>query len=280
MRSLKTGEKGQRTGSPMVFLLMMTVVVFLMPGPCPGQSDSLASMDEGDFIHKYKSANKAFERTFNRHLLKGNLLKAEKGLLKCQDIMPGHVGSLFYLAYVCYKKKEYNRALEYIRRAKAGYEVIARKITGIQKHSAHKVKEKQNVLREALDSYQGFESFDGACAISPIMREMRGEMARLEGGGASRGTAASGPQDPVPAEYFYLHGNILFRLKQYAGARDQYLETIKKNPKHRNAYNNLVNLYYVTRKPGKSLYYLELAAENGVPVDRRLKQAVLKESEK
>jgi tetratricopeptide (TPR) repeat protein len=260
----------------MVFLLMMTVVVFLIPGLCPGQSDSLTGMDEGDFIHKYKSANKAFETTCKKHLLKGELLKAEKGLLKCQDIMPGHVGSLFYLSYVCYRKKEYNRALEYIRRAKGGYKVITRKIAGIQKHNAHKAKEQQNVLREALDSYRGFESIDGACAVSPIVREMRGEIAKLERSGAS----VSAAEDPVPAEYFYIHGNILFRLKQYAGARDQYLETVKRDPAHRDAYNNLVNLYYVTRKLKKSLYYLDMAEKNGVPVNPRLKQAVLKASEK
>lgn len=263
----------------MVFLLMMTFVVFLIPGLCSGQSDSLTSMDEEDFIHKYKLANESFN-VCKKHLLKGNLSKAEKGLLKCQDIMPGHVGSLFYLSFVCYKKKEYNRAIEYIRRAKAGYKVIARKVAGIQKHNAHKAKKQQNVLREALDSYMGYESFDGACAVTPILREMRGEVARLEISSTSRGTSASDSKDPVPAEYYYIHGNILFRLKRYALARNQYLETLKRNRVHRNAYNNLVNLYYVTRKLKKSLFYLDMADKNGVQVDRRLKQAVLNAAEK
>lgn len=280
MRTLNIGEKGQRTGSLPGFLLMMTIVMFLFPGPRPGQSDTLTGMDEGDFIHKYKSANKTFETKCKKHLLKGNLLKAEKGLLKCQDIMPGHVGSLFYLSYVCYKKKEYNRALEYIIRAKDGYKDIAREIADFRKRSAHKLKERQKVLREALDSYQGFESIDGACAVSPIVSEMRGEVARLEGSSASRGSGASRGEDPVPAEYFYVHGNILFRLKRFAGARDQYLETVNRDPRHRNAYNNLVNLYFVTRKLKKSLYYLDMAEKNGVPVNPRLKQAVLNASEK
>ena len=72
----------------------------------------------------------------------------------------------------------------------------------------------------------------------------------------------------------------LLENERFAGARDQYLETIKRDPRHRNAYNNLVNLYLVTRKLEKSLYYLDMAEKNNVPVNPRLKQAVRNASEK
>lgn len=273
MRILSAGEKGQRTGSPMAFLLMMTFVVLLIPGRCLGQSDTLTGMDEEDFIHKYKSANKTFETKCKKHLLKGNLKKAEKGLRKCQEILPGHVGSLFFLSQVLYQKEDYTGALAYIRKARENYKIFAKRMLGIQKRSAQLLQARKKELREVIDSFRGFESIDGSCGTNSVIGQITNEIHSIEG-------KEPLPQEmeeleQVPADYFYIHGNILFKLKQYRAARDQYIEAVKINPMHRNAYNNIASLYYTAGDYKKALFYLELAEKNGVAVNTELKDRVL-----
>jgi len=103
---------------------------------------------------------------------------------------------------------------------------------------------------------------------------MRDKMTSLEGKELPSQLLAS--LDQIPAEYFYIHGNILFKLKRNQEAHDQYIEAIKIDPQHGKAYNNLANLCYMVKKYKKSLHYLNLAEENGVQINSQLKRASIK----
>ena len=59
--------------------------------------------------------------------------------------------------------------------------------------------------------------------------------------------------------YHYLHGNILFKLKRYDEARDQYLETVKLNPGHISAFLNLAAVNYMLRQYQVAVDYLQQA---------------------
>ncbi|MCP5106317.1 MAG: MBL fold metallo-hydrolase [bacterium] len=229
--------------------------------------------EDGTFIRKYKSADNYFKKC-KKYLGKGNLKKAEKGLRKCLEIMPQHVNSRFQLSRVLYRKGDLLNALVHIKEAKANYPTVARTILTIRKLNSHKIREKQKVLRETIDSYQGYEAIDGACAITPLLSEMRSEASAIDG----KGTASATLPLQLPAEYFYHHGNILFKMKQYPEAFEQYHQTIRHDPRHKNAYNNLANLYFMSKKYQRALYYLENAEANGAGVNREFKQALLQRS--
>jgi tetratricopeptide (TPR) repeat protein len=254
-----------------VLLFMTAFILFTASGFIFGQPD--LKKDEQGFIRKYKLANDQFKKC-TKYLLKENYSKAEKGLRKCLEIMPQHVNSHYYLCQLLYRKGELEAALSHIQQAKTHYQSVARMIVSIQKLNSHKIREQRKILRETLDSYQGYEANDGACNVKPILNEARDKMTSLDGKEASARQLALLEQ--VPAEYFYTHGNILFKLGRYREAHDQYLEAIKTNPGHGKAYNNLANLYYMAKKYKQSLYYLNLAEEKGIPINHRLKQAVVK----
>lgn len=78
------------------------------------------------------------------------------------------------------------------------------------------------------------------------------------------------------ADYLYLHGNILFKLKQYEKAHRHYLEAIRQNPLHTNAYNNLINLHYMLENHSLAKEYLDQAEKAGISVLVPLKIEVLK----
>jgi pentatricopeptide repeat protein len=69
---------------------------------------------------------------------------------------------------------------------------------------------------------------------------------------------------------------VLFKLKKYDEAHDQYLEAINVDPKHASAYNNLINLYYMSRNYELALKFIDQAEASGVKLNAELKKAVLK----
>ena len=254
-----------------ILLFMTAFILFTASGFIFGQFDF--NVDEEGFIHKYKLANDQFKKC-SKYLLKENYAKAEKGLRKCLEIMPQHVNSHFYLSQLLYRKGELEAALSHIEQAKTYYQSAARMIVSIQKLNSHRIREQRKVLRELIDSYQGYEANDGACAITPILHEARDKMIDLDGKEPSARQLALLEQ--VPAEYFYIHGNILFKLGRYREAGAQYLEAVRINPRHGKAYNNLANLYYMAKKYKQALYYLNLAEQKGIPINHGLKQAVVR----
>jgi tetratricopeptide (TPR) repeat protein len=78
------------------------------------------------------------------------------------------------------------------------------------------------------------------------------------------------------ADYYYLHGNLLFKKKACQEALDQYLKAVEIDPKHGNSYNNIANLYYLGKQYDKAEEYLDKAEANGAKVNPAFKQALAK----
>jgi len=92
---------------------------------------------------------------------------------------------------------------------------------------------------------------------------------------------------PLPggAEYFpptilFVHGNILFKMKRFQDAHGQYLKALEADATHIGAYNNLVNMHYMAKDYEGAMKFIEAAEANGVEVNPKLKEAVLKANEK
>lgn len=274
MISLKfTGEKGNRTAFRFVRLPMMAFLVLLAAGICRGQADILTRMDEESFIQKYRSADKLFSEKCVKHLLKGNLAKARKGLQMCQDIMPGHVNSLFYLSQGLYQDGDYNGALTLIQQAEKNYQIVGSRILSIHRHNAEKYRARKKEIREVIDSFRGFERLEGACGTNSVIGKLSVEMQGIEGKEPSARMLESLEQ--VPAEFLYIHGNILFKLKRFPEARDRYLDAIHTNPRHEKTYNNLAALYFMGKNYKAVLDVLELADKNGVKINTQLKEKAM-----
>ena len=74
--------------------------------------------------------------------------------------------------------------------------------------------------------------------------------------------------------------NMLFKMKRFQDAYGQYLEALEADATHIGAYNNLVNMHYMTKDYEGALKFIEAAERNGVEVNPKLKEAVLKATKK
>jgi len=257
--------------------ILITLIVFiLLLGANLSFGQKHFYMKEKEMYEKFKMATKNFEKG-KEYFLKGNYKKSEKELRKCVEIMPEHVYAHFYLSQILYKKGDIHKALEHIEKAKANFKLMADlHAYSYQQYTSQLREQKDNLdmelfqLKEKLSTLgsESDERFEIEAAIGTTEHRIGIIKSRL--------TEPWQSEESMPADYFYFHGNIFFKLKKYQEAYAQYLEATKINPQHGNAYNNLANLYFMTKQYQKALDCLNKAEANGAKINPELKKAILK----
>ncbi len=227
-------------------VLSLAFFLFCLYGSSFAQEDY--TREEYQLFQRYQSANKRFEKG-KKEFGKGKIDKAEKEFNDCLKIMPEHADSYFMLAQIAYKKGDIELARSRMETAEENYKFIVKMKMNMEQVRILK-------MQEARDT--GTYDERGAAGLDHRL---------------SRPVAT---EEKVPADYHYIHGNILFKLKEFQQAHDQYLQAVTVDPKHKDAYNNLINIYLMSKQYQKGLDYLKLAEENDVKVNEKLKEALLK----
>ncbi len=239
---------------------------------CFGQKDF--TREEKLLFQRFKIANKYFEDG-KKHFLKEEYRKAEKELKKCLDKMPEHSGACFFLSQISDKKGNLDQALEQIEKAKENFARMVRIKTNIEQLYIFELQEQRSQKEERLrELQQGLSNVapQDRSKIQSAIGAIEGEIATIN----SRLTKPIPTEEEMPADYFYLHGNIFFKLRKLEEAYAQYQEAIRINPKYGEAYNNLANLYYMSKQYQKALDCLNQAEASGAEVNPAFKKAVLK----
>lgn len=227
-------------------IIMAAFFCVLLSGWSFAQEDF--TREERMLFQRYQSASKRFEKGKDE-FGKGKIDKAENEFNECLKIMPEHADAYFMLSQISYKRGDLEKALTQMETAKENYHFI--------------VKMKMNMEQ---------------------VRILKMQEARDEGRYDERGTQALdhrlnrpvATKEEIPADYHYIHGNILFKLREFQKAYDMYLQAVTVDPKYTDAYNNLANICLMSKQYEKGLEYLNMAAENGVKVNEKLKEAILK----
>ncbi|MBN1273399.1 MAG: tetratricopeptide repeat protein [Candidatus Aminicenantes bacterium] len=238
--------------------------------------------DEYRLAQDYKVANSMFVKG-KEFFDEKKFQKAEKEFLKCLGKMPEHADASFYLAQVYYNLKDLAKALEYIKQAAVNYHHIAKIKLNMQQQLLLKLQEEKEDLEEYVRALRDAL----ASTTDPREREkVQNQISKRENRINIIDSRMREPhpelekEEHIPADYYYFHGNILFKLKNYQEAFEQYQKAITIDPSHGNAYNNLANLYYMARRYKEALECLEKAEKNGVEVNPDLRKAVLKALDK
>jgi len=230
----------------MLSFLSLVFFLFCLYGSSFAQEDY--TREEFKLFQKYQAANTRFEKG-KKEFGKGKLDKAEKEFSESLNIMPEHADSYFMLAQIAYKKGAFELARSQMETAKENYHFIVKMKMNMEQVRILK-------MQEARDSGRYDER--GAAGLD----------ARL-----TRPVTTKGE---IPGDYHYIHGNILFKLREFQQAHDMYLQAVTVEPKHKDAYNNLINMYLMSKQYQKGLDYLKLAEENEVKINEKLKEALLK----
>ena len=256
--------------------ILITLIVFiLLLGANLSFGQKGFFMKEKKLYEKYKMSVKNFEKG-KQQFHKGDYKKAEKELKKCLKVFSQHTQAHFYLSHIFYKKGDFPQALEHIEEAKANFEFMNRMYIFAYEDYTSNLRKQRDECQAKMLNYKDKLSITTDQAqrstYEQAIHSLESEISTID----SRLTEPLPPVKQTPADYFYFHGNIFFKLKEYQEAYAQYLEAIKINPQHGNAYNNLANLYYMGKQYQKASDCLNKAEANGAKINPELKKAILK----
>jgi len=258
----------------MVAGVSLIVLALNLPAlPLFGQKDF--NVDEKKLIDAFKRAN-PFYLGGAELFASGKLDKAEKKLLECLKTMPGHADASYLLAQVHLKRKELPQALEAITTAEKNYAANAR----LQNFSHQDYLDRLRQQRQGLETQrsqieQKIQALGGSNnaekgrleqEVQLFVQSIREIDRRLNSPVAAT--------FEIPADYRYIHGNILFQMGAPLDAAARYREAIRLDPRHGNAYNNLALVAFSQRKYREALDYLLQAEAAGAKVNPEFKNAI------
>lgn len=263
----------KRSSSRLAVILIGRAFLTAAAAFAPGQQ-----LDQQDLasIQKYRAAAPDVE-SGQALLLKGKLDQAEKKLLKALNTLPEHAIAAYLLADCYYKQGRVDEGLENIVQAEANFANFNRVLYRWQMGNINQFMADKTRLNDQMSDLQFQLS---KAKVESEKRRIENEIAKTQ---ASQNASPQRTKEQlisesytIPADYLYLHGNLLFKKKEYQAAMDQYLQAVTADPKHGNSYNNIANLYYMGRQYDKAREYLEKAEANGAQINPAFKEAIAK----
>jgi len=236
-------------------------------------------MSEKKLIQNYKKSIKHFEE--GKKLYREERFdKAESKFKKCLEICPQHAQANFYMAHLMYKKSDLEKALHYIEEAKKNHEFMNQMFALAYVDYVDRLHEQKDDLRERIDDLedqkQKARNHEERTKLENKIAALEGELGVIE----NRLSEPLHKDKQIPDNYFYLTGNIYFKLKKYLEAHDQYIQVIEQNPEHQEAYNNLINIYFMSKQYEKAMSVIKQAESRKVVINPDLKKAVQRELDK
>jgi len=257
------------------FALLLWVSHPLLAQKEPGQSQKGATS-------KWEQANTLFLKGKD-YFAKKELGRAETEFKACLEILPGHAEALFFLAQVDYAKGDFARALAEIQKADAAHAAMSGGGGFVDADSREALleeraeKEREVAFIEDTLTASPCKSDVQLVSLPEAIENLRREISSIN---AKLNEQWQPEPQPLPADYFFVHANILFKMKRFQEAQSFYLKAIDADPRHLPAYNNLINLCYVTRDFEKALKFIEQAEANGVALNPKLKEAIIQLAKK
>lgn len=236
------------------------VAVAQAPDTYPHRDVDVQSLSRlNDANTRLKKAWSAFE--------KKDFAGARNEAENCLELVPGLPEGHLLLAKIAYIEKDFPKALAEIEAAKAGHEKTAGLRERMDQDRRADLRERMRVLDAQISDLwaRAAKSSYGSALVAT-----QAEKARLQ----ELESAPAGWDVEVPAEYDFLHGNVLMRLGRYDGAVAQYGEALRKKPAYVEAANNLASLHYGKRQNAKALEVVLKAEAAGARVNPELKKAI------
>ncbi|MBN2399908.1 MAG: tetratricopeptide repeat protein [Candidatus Aminicenantes bacterium] len=232
------------------------------------------NQNEKESIRNYKRAREHFLKGGD-YLNKGKFEKARNEADIALQVFPGYADAYLLVAELDYRQGQLEPALQAIETAKANFKKFSR-------FYEYSYLEYLKLLREERDYVDKHINDLTRQLINPMEDEARQKLEDvINRDKQTRDTLDTRLRNPIPevldipAEYHYTHGNILFKMKRLNEAQGLYQAAIQADPKHANAYNNLINIFYIQGNMAQALEYLKQAESRGVRVTEGLKKAVL-----
>lgn len=255
--------------------LVLIIISFFCGGLLFGQKRFMLNENDAE---KFRMATRLFYKG-EQQFSKGDFKKAKKSLNDCLEKFPQYANADYYLGRINYDEGDYLKALEHIENAKKNYKILADLEVSTKLEYMDSLREEKSVVEETLRNLQKksmpMNAKSGSAQTTEEAKQIFQAQKALEE--INQRMSEPLPQaSELPADFFYIHGNILFKIKKYKDSIDQYLEAVRIDPQHGNAYINIANLNFMAKKYEKALFYLEKAESCGAKVNPEFRKAIYK----
>jgi tetratricopeptide (TPR) repeat protein len=263
-------ERGRKARKSRI-ALFIGLVFWAFIQPVSAQQKTLALMDQYSILagHIDKAKN-AFQRD--------DLPACQKEALFCLDRLPEHHEAHFLLSQILYKRGEFGPALEHIQAAEDGSLRLSKVVAELYQQ---KMAKRMDNVADLGDDVQGAEAAEdaardrGTCRIDKYSKSAQDAKDKLANETKSGEGDESAKTLDVPADYHFIHGNCLFRLKRLPEAEAEYRLAVGIDPGHSGACNNLINLLFMEGRPADARASLSEAEAHKAVINPGLKKAVL-----
>jgi tetratricopeptide (TPR) repeat protein len=219
---------------------------------------------------QYKALNSTIERAL-KAVRSGRFEEAKAVLKPCLETVPDHFEAHYLLALMAYEDRDFAGVLTHLDIAERAMDALDRDRRRLESEmkarSGSEQQEAQDNLSVALSRTSDPSGF-AATKIAGL--KMDATIAE------QKNKPVQGVENPyaVPADYWYLRGNALFRLGRREEAKGAYWKAIGADASHANAWNNLIALSLGARDLTAARADLAEAEAAGVSVRPALKKAV------
>jgi Flp pilus assembly protein TadD len=191
---------------------------------------------------------------------------------RCLEALPESPDACFGMAYICNQTGDISKALTWIEQAEKASRYL-QQVWENQKMSLFKLSQQEQIrLLQLAEDLQNNGMSVYSCKSNQLTS------ASSQATQKARAITANGKIDnspfAIPAEFFSLHGNLLFKLKRFEEAEAQYLQALAISPKHERCLNNLINIYFISHKIEQAKSWLKKAIQQKVKINPGLAKAV------
>lgn len=245
---------------------MLAFFAFTLPLVFPLAAQKHFSRGEKATVEKFRCAKVHFEKGLD-FLKNGDPAKAQKEAAACLEIFPGYADGHLLLALLRYQQGNFATALKEIETAKAGFGAIKEFHAASYRDHFARLREQREQTAERLAEL--VNSGGSQMLISDARHSLALKDEELRNWKPAVARA-------MPAEYHFVHGDILGKLQRLDEAQGFYQAALLADPHHANAYANLIGICLLRGDKASARKYLRQAEGNGVTVNATLKEAVLK----
>lgn len=252
--------------------LAMVAAALLLALPLRAQKDF--NQSEKETVEKYKRARTHFLKG-GEHLKKEKMDKARKEAETALEIFPEYAEAHLLMAQLEYQEGRYENALKEVATAKTDFLAFGKLYSYSYQEYLDRLRQQRDQKQEVINSMGA-----GLAQAKSNAERLRIE-SQISRAKQDMTTIDMRLNNPIPstldlpAEYHYIQGNILFKLKRYDEALALYQAAVQADPRHANAYNNLIMIVFARNDIAGALKYLEQAEANGVTVNEKLKKDLL-----
>jgi pentatricopeptide repeat protein len=232
-----------------------------------GRGDEIARQYR-DALPHYDKAVKAYSRQ--------DWENARRELDKAITAMPQYSYAHLLMAKSWYMSKRYDQALPAIERAETTWrEFAALAAEGKSLQSDALVRRRRGLQDQIAamndDLRQPTNTAAQIAQIQTWIDQLKHEIDEID---REQASGVAPELATLPAEYSFIHGNILLRSNRLVDAEPQYLRAIEAKPDYGEAFNNLASLYYQAGSFDKARQVLQEARNRNLPINLDLERAV------